>query len=605
MKPQYSFYFLLFFLIHSFRLVALPEDKKTFIEQVINGKICKRIEALQGLAMYAYELEGDFSAADSLALQAIDLSEQEHEYPLMLSSYCIYSRCCLPDHRTEALNYIEKGITLSKSKHTNQDFLLQIHKVLLLNRMQRQEDALKTAYSLKTELGEEYERHFIYHLTLGQLYLGSADMQSGLDNLSRAIEFAVRLENDSMKFQAFQKMIKFSTRNKLNQRATEYLDNARELLKSDTEAFNRLDDFQLRILELEYLSQTQPAALLRKGQTLLDELRGHGYKNLENELYSILRLSFMNSNDLKSLCSLYCDKRHQEHINDLHLNHPDMYFRIQALIQENNARPDSAHIYWKISESYLLNQTNPDFMATFYIRYGQFLLRQSDAASAIVAFCKARDWSLKSSFLATPILATRILDSAYYRAGNIEKAYEALRLNKTLCDSAENLMKKEQLSSLEKGLDQNLSLIESQMEREKENRKHSLQLFAIGGFVILLIYLLVFLSKKTVSVQVLKSFGYITFIFLFEFLIFLLHNVFHSITHQPILLMLMNVTLIAILLPLHHATEHRVIHYLIQKNRIEHNYSSLWGWLKGLVTGYKKFVQVELKDPEKEINESH
>ncbi len=66
-----------------------------------------------------------------------------------------------------------------------------------------------------------------------------------------------------------------------------------------------------------------------------------------------------------------------------------------------------------------------------------------------------------------------------------------------------------------------------------------------------------------VSKLTIKILGYISFISLFEFIVLLIDTVLHKLTHgEPLKIWLIKIVLIAMLVPIQHFLEHRLIKYL-------------------------------------------
>ena len=89
---------------------------------------------------------------------------------------------------------------------------------------------------------------------------------------------------------------------------------------------------------------------------------------------------------------------------------------------------------------------------------------------------------------------------------------------------------------------------------------------AIAALFLMLVMAGVFsVSKNTVRIL-----GFFAFIFLFEFIILLADNQIHHWTHgEPWKVLAIKIGLIAILLPLHHWLEKKVIHYLTSQELLK------------------------------------
>src|SRR3984885_16182359 len=90
--------------------------------------------------------------------------------------------------------------------------------------------------------------------------------------------------------------------------------------------------------------------------------------------------------------------------------------------------------------------------------------------------------------------------------------------------------------------------------------------FTIG--LVVLFLLLVMMGWLVVSPRTIRALGFFSFIFLFEFIILLADKQIHEWTHgEPWKVLLIKIGLAAILLPLHHWSEHKVIHFLSSRKR--------------------------------------
>jgi hypothetical protein len=89
--------------------------------------------------------------------------------------------------------------------------------------------------------------------------------------------------------------------------------------------------------------------------------------------------------------------------------------------------------------------------------------------------------------------------------------------------------------------------------------------------------LLVLLGVFQVSEATIKLLGFFAFILLFEFIILIADTKIHHMTHgEPLPILAIKIVLIAILLPLHHWLEHKVVKYLTSRRLIIPTGRSVW-----------------------------
>lgn len=567
-------------------------DLKEILQRTQNKNTCDKIPALWDLSTYYHLIEDDKVKADSVGQLAIKLSEQEKDKNYIIQSYIIYAKHCTENHYASADIYLQKGISLAqKKKLHSHEFKLVAEHALLLKKQNKAKEAQIAILTAQPLVNNSLENLFLYNLTVAQTHDAAVDMILALDNYNRATEVASQLNNDSLLVLALGESARYRTKQSLYAKAQQCLDQAKEII-AENEQFTIYDKLYLQFIQLELIAAHQPSLLYNAGNDLIMACDSLHFTKLSNNAMSAMRLCFMKNNDRKSLCDMYCQNRFQPHLTHLQKDVPNMYYRIQALLQENNQHIDSAKLFWRSSELLLKEEPNNVYLGNFYLRYGQFLARNGYADSAIQKLQLAYSLAQKSAYLPLMIEVTNNMDSVYYKNNMLPLAYLALKENKNLTDSNNLLLQQETRFMIESQSNRRLENIDAQKVIDDKKRGYYFQLYAIGFLALLLIYLLLFLSKKTISIQGLKFFGYITFVFLFEFFIFLLHKIFHHITEEPFLLMMMNVTLIAILLPIHHATEHRVLHYLIKRNRLKQETMGFKQWIQDKITSYRNWLAV-------------
>lgn len=175
--------------------------------------------------------------------------------------------------------------------------------------------------------------------------------------------------------------------------------------------------------------------------------------------------------------------------------------------------------------------------------------------------------SKESNFLPLFARATKQLSSLYENLND----KEALRYYKLSADTKDSIFSADNLAKM-----QNLTFDEVQRQREadalkekeKEIRSHNLQYAAITIGIISLIVLFFLLSHSIVAnPSVIRFFGVMALLIVFEFLNLFLHPYLGTITHHsPILMLLFMVCVAALLVPLHHKLEHWITHKMVEKN---------------------------------------
>ncbi len=205
----------------------------------------------------------------------------------------------------------------------------------------------------------------------------------------------------------------------------------------------------------------------------------------------------------------------------------------------------------------------------YYSYLGDYYKLINNVDSAAINYSKA-----DSGFAAGNNLMARIeryanLDTLFSRKGNYEKAYFYKTLWMQYKDSAAALSKDGDLVVLE---------IENENQRMETERRasHNIQYMGITAGLASVFILLVLLGVFSSGTAIIRGLSFFAFIFFFEFLILLFDNAIHQFTHgEPWKILSIKIVLIAMLLPLHHYVEHKVVHHLLHRKKV-----SLLKWRK-------------------------
>lgn len=163
-----------------------------------------------------------------------------------------------------------------------------------------------------------------------------------------------------------------------------------------------------------------------------------------------------------------------------------------------------------------------------------------------------------------------LLDTAYFLMGDFENAYRNKFLHNVIRDSIQALNQERALSLLEVSIENERVQMELQREQERVQRRHQLQYIAITVVTALVFLLLVLMGVFSSSRFIIKAFGFFAFILLFEFVILIADHKIHAWTHgEPWKVLAIKIGLIAILFPLHHYLEAKVVHHLINRTKVQ------------------------------------
>ncbi|MFO7721844.1 MAG: hypothetical protein R6V49_01350 [Bacteroidales bacterium] len=301
---------------------------------------------------------------------------------------------------------------------------------------------------------------------------------------------------------------------------------------------------------------------------MIDFAERHNNTYLKQYILALYR-SYLMKNDLfESLAHLYLDQ-YPEELAYLSLQQPITYLRLKAIFSELNNDTDSAGYYQNQASLLAENHPNKVMVSNFYIRYGEFLNRHGLIDDAIPKYLIAYDLAKRANYLEYALTASTGLKELYTLTGNYKDALFYAERVKSISDSISQLNRNDEMLALEI---QNTAQI-LKMTREEEvrqtQRRNNIQYSLILIIILSSFVVLLMLGSFKVSATLIHLLGFISFIFLFEFIILLADFKIHHLTHgEPLKMLGIKIILIAFLLPLHHWLEKRVIHYLVHKRII-------------------------------------
>jgi len=233
-------------------------------------------------------------------------------------------------------------------------------------------------------------------------------------------------------------------------------------------------------------------------------------------------------------------------------------------------RYDSAAWYFDRESPEVEAKANAPSKADFYEEIGAFYKRRQMWDKAIGYYQKEEAIGKVMGDLNILEHADENLDTLYWRANNFAEAYAYRTHHVQYSDSLRELSKATELLKLEVDNDTRRRDRLAREEEETREHRHNVQYMGFTVGLVALFIALVMMGWLAVPTSVIRGLGFLSFIFLFEFIILLTDKQISELTHdEPWKVLLIKIALAAILLPLHHWSEHRVIHFLSSRKRLK------------------------------------
>jgi tetratricopeptide (TPR) repeat protein len=542
--------------------------------------VSEKLDVIKDLAA-EYNLENP-QACQEILNKGIFIAEESRNREMMIKArriagYIYSQMASIKEYSTKALAYTKEALDLSKA--TNGSFKEKIYCNLQMARLQRMiqnyNDAKKfneTAVNLANEISDD-SLTVITKLSYGNTQLASGEKLEAFKTFISAQASAEKSKHknkDWLEISAYNSLAGFYTSIEDYDRAIDYQYKSLAYAKKNN---NKADMFGTMFsIGANYSSAKKYDAaknIYVELMRIADSLKEPDYK-IQGQI-GIVNNMISGPEAEKSLVYL---KDHPE-IKNL-FNRINMAYQLDygmAQIFTVTKQYDSARYYFNKSLPVQEKFSSVSTFPSIYQQYARFLYESGNYPKAISYLNKATliNDSLKNSSGNKDFY--EMLDSCYQKTGDYKKAFFYNSLFQKAKVDADEKSKAKDILGVEIDAENKRKERLEKAETEEKNRRHNWQYMGIIVGIVTLFILLTALGLFNVPLKWVRALGFISFIFLFEFIILLADTWIHDFTHgEPLKVIGIKVVLIAMLLPLHHFLEHKVIHYLTnrkhQKNSI-------------------------------------
>ncbi|OJW82485.1 MAG: hypothetical protein BGO69_17725 [Bacteroidetes bacterium 46-16] len=383
-------------------------------------------------------------------------------------------------------------------------------------------------------------------------------------NYTDALLIAEKNLSNDLKFDCYQKLSSFYYFLKKYDKSLLYKKQQFNILNAQKHPdSNKLMDLNINLADILYhKGEILQAENVTK--TIIKYAKDNNCEQLKNTAFGLYRTYLVDNALFSDLRDLY-EKQYPEEYKQLAQEDTTLYYRLNGYILEANGKQDSAAMYYAMAEKRLQTRNGGNIpLSNFYKRYGEFLLRHNNEQMALQKFDSAYKYALAANYFPYLVESTHYLDSLSYMEGNMKDAYHYAGLNKMYSDKQAAINKGEEMLQLEVENEARQQELRAEMDRKATERRYNLQYTAMVIAIIGIFILLATLGTFKVHPTYIRILGFFSFIFFFEFIIMIADHQIHDFTHgEPWKFMAFKIVLIAILLPLHHWLEEKVIHYLV------------------------------------------
>lgn len=532
----------------------------------------QKVKAYFDLASSYFDI--DAKKSDSLAFEGQAIAEASRNRTLIVNAYLQDALRYLRNTNKksnveEARARIQKGLAISKQEK-NSTLIVQCNNILartyrISGDIAKALQANADAVALLPEITNDSLKVQAYN-SQGLSLSRKNDMIGAFKSYLSALTIAEESKRPTLLIACYEILVNFYVSLNDFEKAKDY---AFKILKED----KQLKNSESLLADYNRIAGVYASAKDVKMSLFYFDKLSHLADSLHDDNYK-LQSKF-------GVVNLYLNNNHFKEGYELIRRSPEIFIQIKkygmtyeldkanGYIQMMLGHYDSSIYYYKRAEPFYQNSASPLQKYYFFSQYAMLyrVMKQWDKAIALEMI--AKETMEASSNLESLAETVQTLDSLYLLKGDFTTAYKYHNQYQTLKDSIQKLSKEKDLQSLEID-NENKRKERAQLQAEEDLRKkHNLQYMAITIAIGIIFVVLVALGLFKVSPGVVKAMGFFAFIFLFEFIILILDNQIHHLTHgEPWKVLMIKIGLIAFLLPFHHWLEEKVVHYLIEKKLV-------------------------------------
>lgn len=520
--------------------------------------------------------------ADDYGKQLITLAEESRDRKLMVEAYMSNGLRCSylvgqKDFTTRSIDYYTKGLEIAKQNKMHDEIgaiqlrLAAVHlaipeKEKALNYVSQAFSLISTLKndSLKAEANNSYGvvyqarndktqalRHFLNALHIAEqmkkpmpalkrnCYVHLSNFYSRIEDFDKAIDYFMKANKELYQVKErnalYQRAVDFNTlgnlfANKKNyDMAIDYFE--RSIAMADSLKFSTLKVPAYISLLNQYLRIDQPQKALEyinspSGQTLKKYLSDFGMSAQIDQAYGFI------------------------------------YTKLNQF--------DSAGFYYNKALPFFETRTSELNRINFYDQLAGYYKKTGNYDKAIEYYLKVKEMGERNAQLENVQKAVKNLDAIYEAKQDFKLANHYNGLYYQYKDSIDKLKKENELSQIEASDEQQRREREEAERLEAKRKRNSIQYMGIIIGIVVLFVALIMMGMFKVSATTIRAIGFFSFLIFFEFIFLVFKKNINGITQGvPLYDLGFMIALAAILVPLHHWLEHRVIHFLTSHHMLK------------------------------------
>lgn len=530
----------------------------------------------------------DLKEAEVYGNKLIVLAEESRDRQLMIDAYrsnaVRYSYFAgQKDYAQRSIDYYNKALDIARREKIEKETGgLQLSLAIAYLKISDKDKALNyanQAFSLISTLpGDSLKAEA--HNTYGRVYLARNDKTLSLRNYLIGLRIAEDIKAETkeekkskiiLTWNCYQNLSAFYSAIEDYDRAIDYASMAYQLL----EQLNDKNTFYQRVVDINNIGNLFAAkksydiaiVYFERSVRIADSLQFPtlkipGYISLLNQYLNINQpqkaLEYMSSEQGQAL-KAYLSKFGLSAVID----------QVYGVIYSDMGLYDSAKIYLLKAMPYFEKSTSANNSISFYRQLAKFYKKAGENSKATEYYLKVKEMGEKLGLLEYIQSSAAQLDTLYAKNLNYQLSGQYNRVYYQYKDSIEKLNKEKELTQVEATDELQRQERFRKEQEEIKRRKNNIQYMAIIFGIVILFITLAVLGMFKVSAGLIKAISFFVFLMLFEFIFLVFKKNIYSFTKgEPWKDLAFMIALAALLVPLHHWLEHKVLRYLTSHNRL-------------------------------------
>lgn len=553
-----------------------PAVIDTFKVQLAKAKTDpERIEILSYLSKVMMNVNP--AEADKYGKQMLEIAEGSRDRKMMITALLangerfsyLFSR---RENIEKAIGYYNQALELARQNKLDDQiigsylYLSEIHRTI--PDLDKALSYSNQAFSYAGLIKNDSITARVYY-ELGSVYFSKSEKLLALRNFLAGFRLAEELKNYPLQRSGYSRLSAFYSSLEDYDQAIDYqVDamNTLEKIKSGQSIYNKVQDLN-RIGDLYGYKKSWDMAnhYYEKSLAMADSLKFEPLKAMS----------------YRSIVNNYVAANEPQKALDYFNNHPQLKQYLQAMnfgyfidqsygfMYTQIGKYDSAKYYYSKVADFFAKDVNVSNQFSYNYQLGILYRKTGEYDKSLHHFTIANQLADKMGSLPQKSYVANMLDSIYQQKGDYKQALFYNTQYHTLKDSVEKLGKEKDIMQTEAADEKQRQDRITKLAEEKKRQRNNIQYLGITIGIVAFFILLVVMGMFKVSATTIKMISFFAFIMFFEFIFLIFKKNIYSLTKgEPLMDLLFMIGLAALLLPLHHWLEHKVIHYLTSHNRL-------------------------------------